>query len=557
MSSQIRLDEARAQLGAGRIDDAIRTCTDILGTAPHQPDALYMLGAVALRIGQTEQALEFATTLKTHAPQDARGFLLAAFALRAQQRAEEALVEAEKALARDPGSLEAWECAGAVLLQLGRRREARAHLEKATTRFPHHAGLRGYYALMLAEEGDLAAGYKECRAALEADPENAAALVAQTTIFAHAGYYDLALAACRAAGARADIQKTMNFSKASAALVTGQFAEGYVAMAAARLAHVPASSVPEWQGEENPDLHVALFGEQGFGDTLQFVRFADRVAKKVGRVTARVPAQLERLLRASMPRLAFSVYKPPTTATRQVLRAPDPVFDFSPDTGACCSFLNLPHVLHLEAETDAARVPYLHAVLEDAGLWRERLAAVPRPRIGLVWNGSPQHGNDHNRSIPFEMLAPLVEKFRTHLVSLQVGTESAKARAAGLFDASSFIADFADSAALLSEIDVLITVDTAPLHLAGGLGRPVWVMLPFNPDWRWLLGREDSIWYPTLRLFRQMRPKGWASVVEKIGEEIEKLIGGDRGVLSPKPWAGGFLIRHPQAVALPGIKEAN
>jgi tetratricopeptide (TPR) repeat protein len=555
MTIESRLAVARGHIEEGRVNDAIRTCTEILGDAPHQPDALHMLGAVALRLGQAAQALAFADALVLQEPDKARGWMLRASTLRVLQRAQETLVAAQKALACDPNIADAWECAAASLMQLGCWREARRYLEQALDRFPDHANLQAYYALALAEEGETAEAWQATQRALALDPQNAAALIAKTTILSNAGYYDLVRAVCLDAADHGAIGKTMKYAAATAALVTGQYAEGYAEMTAARIAHGPALSLPEWQGEENPALRVVLFGEQGFGDTLQLIRFADRVAQKTVGVIARVPMQLERLIRHSMPHLNLSVYKPPMTQERQVLNEPDPVFDFPPEANARCSFLNLPHALRLNDATDVARVPYLHTPPELIETWRSRLAHMPSPRIGLVWQGSPQHGNDHNRSIAFDTLAPLIEKFGSHLVSLQLGPESTRARKVGLFDAAPFISDFADSAAALSEVDVLITVDTSMAHLAGALGKPVWLMLPFNPDWRWLLGREDSVWYPSARLFRKSQPKNWSSVIEKIAEDIARLIDGDRTVLTPKPWLGEPLRRHPEALPLPRVVD--
>ena len=198
------------------------------------------------------------------------------------------------------------------------------------------------------------------------------------------------------------------------------------------------------------------------------------------------------------------------------------------------------------------RVPYLHADPALVAVWRERLAKVPHPRIGIVWSGNPRHTNDHKRSIARSVLEPLVKLAGAHLVSMQIGaTDDPQI---GAFDAAPFMTDFADSAALLSELDLLITIDSGPAHLAGALGVPVWTLLPFNPDWRWLLGREDTLWYPTMRLFRQPKPGAWGDVLVDVCKETKKFLAGDKAVLQPKPWVGEALTRHPQALLLPGIE---
>jgi len=551
MSLQPQLDTALARLQQGDVDEAIRIYTQILGGDRHQPDALYMLGAISFKLDQMEQALAFADAVTLHAPQQARGWSLKALTLRALHRAEEALTAAQKAIKLDPALAEAWECAGLALMQYGRWPKAREHFERALKHFPDHPNMHSYYALALGEEGDLPAAWRACQAALALDPQGPAALVAKTTILTHAGHYDLALEAYQAASVPENVRKMFAFGQGAALLLIGRFNEGYALLAADRPAHGPAASLPDWRGE--PERDVVLYGEQGYGDTLQFIRFAHRAQQIASRVTVRVPTQLERLLRSCMPGVALSVYKPLTTNERRPMHEIDPVFDFPAHANARCSFLSLPYALHLGTDTGAKHVPYLRADATMTAAWRNRLAAVTEPRIALVWGGNPQHVNDHNRSLVFSDLKPLIDKFRRHLVSMQVGPGAEEAACAGIFDATPYIKDFADSAALLESVDLLITVDTAPAHLAGGMKKPVWVMLPFNPDWRWLLGREDSPWYPSMRLFRQPKPRDWGSVVQKLSADLERLVGGDRKVLEPVRWARGFLSRHPQAVDLEEI----
>ncbi len=527
MNLQAELDDALGRMQQGRLDEAIGIYTQILGRDRAQPDALYMLGAISFRLGQMEQALEFATASTSAAPSEARGWTLKALALRNLHRAEEALAATRHAIALDANQPEAWECAGTALMQYGKWAEARTHLEQALEHFPQHANLRGSYALVLSEQGD-AAALNESDAALALDASCTSAWLAKITVLSNGGDFDRALMAAREAMESAAVKKPFAFARGMLALLTGQFDEGYELLASDRPAHGPAASLPDWRGEANK--HVMLFGEQGYGDTLQFIRFVNRVRQQAGRVTARVPQQLERLLRASMPDLDLSVYKPLTTSERRPMHEVDPVFDFPQDNNeradARCGFLALPHALKIGAETGGEQVPYLRADPKLVAAWREKLAALPQPRIAISWAGSPQHGNDHNRSSPFEAINPLIEKFRAHLISMQIGPGQGLAAQAEIFDAAPFIKDFADSAALLANVDLLITVDSAPAHLAGGMGIPVWLLLPFNPDWRWLTKREDSPWYPSMRLFRQPQPKDWTSVIGRVSGEIEKLIAG-------------------------------
>ena len=274
-----------------------------------------------------------------------------------------------------------------------------------------------------------------------------------------------------------------------------------------------------WDGK--PAKHVVLYGSQGFGDILMFLRYLTR-AKPAEKVTLRIPYQLMPLVRDSFPDL-------PLIATRDAgdtndMRLPPGVgTTLPPDADARCPLIRLAAMGDFDAR--AGDVPYLRADETKIAAWKERLAALPSPRIGLVWSGSQRNRVDHHRSVPFEALQPLIAEFGPHLVSLQMGPEQAHAATAAIFDATPFIRDFADSAALLGELDLLITVDTAAAHLAGALGRPAWTFIPFaRTDWRWLLGREDTLWYPTMRLFRQAAPGGWGEVVERIGADLRRLV---------------------------------
>ncbi|MDD3287922.1 MAG: glycosyltransferase family 9 protein, partial [Alphaproteobacteria bacterium] len=183
-------------------------------------------------------------------------------------------------------------------------------------------------------------------------------------------------------------------------------------------------------------------------------------------------------------------------------------------------------------------------------VWRKYLADMPSLRVGIVWAGNPDHSNDHNRSVPREFLAPLVSEFGPHLLSLQNGNicrmtdESVRVDVADSFD------PIVSTAALMSELDLVISVDTLPVHLAGALGVPVWALIAFDPDWRWFYGREDTPWYKTVRLFRQTKIKEWAAVIDDVIVELRKLELGNKAALLPPKWDGVFLTEHPQAVPL-------
>ena len=191
--------------------------------------------------------------------------------------------------------------------------------------------------------------------------------------------------------------------------------------------------------------------------------------------------------------------------------------------------------------------PYLTAPEDE--LWRDRLRDRSSPRIGLVWAGNAKFQNDAARSIDFHVLSPLLSCGPEHFVSLQKDRTD-NLPTSGFFDAAPQLKNFTKTAALITELDLVISVDTATAHLAGALGKPVFILLPFNGDWRWLLEREDSPWYGSARLFRQKKPGDWDDVIARVSKEVKKFIAGDKSVLRAPTWRGKILRENPNALPL-------
>ena len=171
--------------------------------------------------------------------------------------------------------------------------------------------------------------------------------------------------------------------------------------------------------------------------------------------------------------------------------------------------------------------------------------------------GNPLHSRDYNRSIPFDELHPLLAAAQPHLVSLQKGSTTATLSNAGIFDADKWLKDYTDTVGLIAELDLVITVDTGVAHIAGAMGKPVWNALSFTPDWRWMLGREDSPWYPTIRLFRQTSPRAWGPLIKRMSPDLKKFIAGDKSVLLPPMWDGKILRQNPNALTLPDMEPVR
>jgi hypothetical protein len=272
-------------------------------------------------------------------------------------------------------------------------------------------------------------------------------------------------------------------------------------------------SVPRWDGRPIPGGTLLLHAEQGFGDALNFARYLPIACERSAarQLLVECPRALERLMRQSFGgAVEFTIY-------RQGLESGAPPFD------RYASALSLPYLLG-RYEPLPMQEPYLRLDPSWRAAWRERLGAATGLRVGIAWAGNATHVNDWRRSIAAERLLPLlISHPRIRFYSLQVerrGDEAKSLCAAGLVDLTGHITDFADSAAFISELDLVISVDTAVVHLAGALGRPVWTLLPLAPDWRWGLNGEDTVWYPSMRLFRQKRAGDWDEVIERVCEAL-------------------------------------
>ncbi|HOT84086.1 MAG TPA: glycosyltransferase family 9 protein, partial [Candidatus Defluviicoccus seviourii] len=270
----------------------------------------------------------------------------------------------------------------------------------------------------------------------------------------------------------------------------------------------PARSfaAPAWDGAPLAERTLFVHAEQGLGSAIQFVRYVPLVAAQGGRVVLECQPPLKRLFEGALAS--------PNGPVAQLIVKGDalPAFDVH------APLMSLPHLLRTKLATVPARVPYLTAPADACARWAERLASAPRPRVGLTWAGNRNHPNDRNRSLAADALASLVRAGAASFFSLQVGqAEGTAAFPAGtVTDLAPALTDFAETAAVISGLDLVISVDTAVAHLAGALAKSCWLLLPEPAEWRWLVRREDSPWYPTFRLFRQRARGDWVDVVARV-----------------------------------------
>ena len=302
------------------------------------------------------------------------------------------------------------------------------------------------------------------------------------------------------------------WNKALVKLLWGNFTEGWALhewrlQTEGRDEPLPLPNKPDWRGEEDiSDKRLFIPSEQGLGDLIQFSRYAAMAVEKAGEVILEVPKMLVPVIRTLHPEITLSIkgQKPPE-------------FD------VYCPVMSLPYAFRTTLETIPTNGKYLSSDGQKVSLWQEALGPTDKKRVGLVWSGSPKHENDHNRSIPLTELVPLLSD------SVEWHSLQKEYREADLAVLESMpqvsqhqdaLVDFSDTAALIECLDLVITVDTSVAHLAGALGKPVWIMLPHVPDYRWLTDRDDSPWYDSVRLYRQQTSGDWSSVTDQIVSDL-------------------------------------
>jgi Flp pilus assembly protein TadD len=503
---------ARRLFNAGDLDQAEPLLRGVIERAPNRAFAWFLLGRVRLAKGDVDVAIDFLRKALAVDPKLVPAYNDLGILLQNQGRLEEAEACYREAIARDGRLAESMTNLGVVLAARGRLADATA-----------------WYARAIAADSQMAPAHSNLGAALAKldRPEEAETLhrraIALKPDFADA-HYNLGVAlhdqgrfaealACydRAVALKPDFVDA-RWNRAFNLLLGGNYADGWREheWRWRRKEQPPGSfAQPMWGGEPIAGRTILLHAEQGFGDTLQFMRYVPLVAARGARVVLRVQRAVFRLA------AAFA-------GVAQVIRDDDvpPPFDLH------CPLLSLPLAFGTTLDTVPAAVPYVEADTGAAARWRERLGSGLK--VGLVWAGSPQHKNDRNRSVAFEHLAALFAVPGVRWFSLQVGerrADLAQAAPGAIADIADGLTDFADTAAAIAGLDLVISVDTAVAHLAGALAKPVWLMLPFVPDWRWLIGREDNPWYPTLRTFRPPRRGDWEAVVGKVAEALTRRAG--------------------------------
>ena len=570
-----RLRAGLAHHQGGRADEADRIYRAVLAVAPANADALHLLGVLEAQRGRADSALPLLRRAVAAAPQLAEFHRHLGEVEQMAGRRQEALQSFARALQIDPNDVSARTSAGAVLLELGQLQQAAEQFRIIALARPDDALAQGNWGHMLMRLGrvDEAAGVLQH--ACVATPDAGALWMQYAEAIWRSGRYDEAVALAQHAAqmlpdnpqallilgntlqtvgmleeaerayrhtmeldprnfdAHSNLALTLlkmgqaqtalklydeilarwpgqNDAKANrslALLTLGDFDRG--------LAEYEARwSSPHFAGQEHPGVRwdgvadvrrktVLLTSEQGRGDTIQFVRYASLLADRGATVIVSCPSDLAELVKTVRGVSKVAISKEDRVT-----------FDvFAP-------LASMPRLMHTTIATIPADVPYVRADDRRVAKWRERFANDPSLKVGIAWSGSPQHQNDKVRSARFADFAQLFDIEGLSFYSLQKGPSGADLNDKRVTPLAHELTDYSDTAALLEAIDLIISVDTSVVHLAGALARPVWTLLARGPDWRWMLDRDDSPWYPTMRLFRQTKLHDWTSVIQRVAAEL-------------------------------------
>ena len=489
-------------------------CAEILQYRPDDFDALHLLGLLNFELGRMAEALHYLSAALRANAKSAEAMSNLARALDATARYDEAIASYHQALQIAPDHPEIRYNLGNTFLKAGRLQDALNSFDGVLAVEAGHVGAlvnRGNTLLKLNRPLEAIANYDSALAVMPTHPQ---ILTNRGHAWRRLDKPSPALVDFNRAIAAAPDFAEAHFEQAMALLTLGDFEAGWKAYewrwaTRAFAAQRRPFHQPLWQGQAIAGKTILLHAEQGFGDTIQFIRYVPMVKSRGAKVVVEVQPEMETLL-SQIDGVEIIPWGRPL-----------PEFDWQ------CPLLSLPLAFSTRPETIPASMPYLVAPADRVATWRARLPPA-RWRAGFVWSGRPTHHNDRNRSIALAGFRALFAIRDLQCVSLQNDVrdqdEEVMRDIAGLVDHGSALRDFADTAALISLMDVVVSVDTSVAHLAGALGKPVLILLPYAADFRWMREAERTPWYPTARLFRQPAFGDWESVIVRVGDELERCV---------------------------------
>ncbi len=505
------LSDAEGAIAQGALVKASAVYRGILALDPDHVVALRQLAALAIEFGDPRSAAELFRHAVTQDPRDPDLYHGVGTALRLLGQEEEALLGYEGALRADPRHAPALHDRAKLLEKRGDLKGAAEFFRRLADVHGSHFGALFNRAVVLFHQDNLLAAERWFHAAARVDPKDPRPLINLAMIYRTWGYLPQALGCLEHAAHLAPELPEVQWNLANTCLVMGDLAQGFAGYEwRFRRAEFSgrAFAAPRWQGEDLSGRTLLLTAEQGLGDAIHFARFAAPLAAKGAKVILEAPVGLAKIF-----------------ATVPGVTGVTPWGQVPADVDFVLPILSAAHMLGTTLDTLPAQTPYISV---PPGTKAPPIVGKGL-KVGVVWRGNPMHDNDRHRSVPLALLSPLAEVPGISWYGLQTqnGLDDPKgtpfeSRMAMLWP---YLTDFAITAAAMEKLDLIISVDTASAHLAGALNKPVWTLLPQGNDWRWLHGRDDSPWYPSMRLFRQRHPRNWGPTVADMTEALRGLAG--------------------------------
>jgi tetratricopeptide (TPR) repeat protein len=503
----------------GNYEQAIIAYRRALSIRPDYADAYHNMAIALQSQGQYVAAVNKCKQALSFRPNDAHVYNTMAFSLEKQQLYKQAIDNYQRAIQLKPDFVEAYNHLGVVLNKQGRSVEASENFKTALSYDPDYAEVYSNLGIALKEQEQFSEAIASFKQALQLDPD-----------FAEA-YYNLANSlrdegCCREAinHYKKAIHLKPDYAQAHwnlslTHLLCGNYIEGWSQYRWRRNADLKiltdyhCTGKLRWDGSSFKNQRLLVHYEQGLGDNIQFVRYLPMAKARGGTVI-------------------FETLKP-LIGLLQGFPGIDELIEYNP--GKICSLeydvytslLDMPNIFTTTVETIPVDVPYIFADPVKSEYWRNRISG-PGYKVGIVWAGSPEHGNDRYRSCSLRDFAPLMEIDNLQLYGLQKGRAADQmdelAGTMPVINISKYFDDLTDTAAVIESLDLVISVDTCVLHLSGAMGKPTWALLPYAPEWRWMLNRQDSPWYPGMKLFRQKRWRDWNNVFQCVAGELQNIV---------------------------------